>query len=195
MSQLLSGFCEEGHEILRPLSEFRRSPETFCLTCFDRKPDCLSAFAKNIDHASSEAFVYFVKLVDIEGSCASKIGITNKPDVSKRFSPGTFVEVYFSSSSAGRLNRAEAFVIETLLLADTQDFPYEKKFFIDEERTEEIEGWSELRDLNLPKDWVIALFEKYFQYVKNLGWVEAALQKLKTTSKEKELLLRHLKSP
>ena len=188
LSQLVSASCEEGHEISRPLSEFRRSPETFCLTCFERKPDCLSAFAKNLEHASSEAFVYFVKLVDIEGYCASKIGITNKPDVTKRFNSGCFVELFFSSFAVGRLTRAEAFVIESMLLVDTQDFPYEKKFYIDESRTAEIEGWSELRDLGLPKDWVIDLFQKYYQYVKNIGWVETALQKLKTTSKEKELL-------
>ena len=188
MSQFVSAMCEEGHEVFRPLSEFRRSPETFCLTCFERKPDCLSAFAKNLEHASGEAFVYFVKLVDIDGTYASKIGITNKPDVSKRFNGGTFAELFFSSSSVGRLTRAEAFVIESLLLVDTQDFPYEKKFYDDESRQEQIEGWSELRDLSLPKDWVIDLFKKYFGYVKEIGWVEVALQKLKTTSKEKELL-------
>ena len=34
----------------------------------------------------------------------------------------------------------------------------ERKFCIDESRTEELEGWSGLRDLSLPKDWVIDLF-------------------------------------
>ena len=188
MSQVIRAICSDNHVINRPLREFQRSPETFCTECFDRKPDRISDFCLNADHANSGAYIYYVLLKDIKGTLAKKIGITNKTPVSKRFSPGIFQNEIVLSNSIGRLSRASAFCIESFALKATKKYQFKKEFYDSEDMEKNFAGKTELRKLSLDDQFMKSLLADAVEKVEAEGWMLFALNRLKLTNKEKKLL-------
>ena len=194
LSQTITARCSDGHEIFRTLQDFNRSPETFCLTCHENKPDSILTFCRDKKRAESNAYIYFVLLKDIQGSLAKKIGITCKSPVSKRFSADIFERELIKSNSLANLTRAEAFCVESSLLRATKDYQYIGDFLDTENSGRNFEGYTELRRTSLDDSYVINQIEEDIKKVKQIGWIQFAKSNLKLTRKEREVVEKYLQS-
>ena len=186
LSQTLSAVCSEGHKITdRRLYDFVLAPEGFCKKCADHKPDSIRNIVRSPVRSSKRAYLYYVRLQDVEGKLFKKIGITKFSDPKLRFPSGFLDKQIELAGQDEYLSRAQVCALEYALLKSTESWSTKDEFVVSESAGQRarFRGHTELRDQSMPDKYLLDLIKSYSLQIRRDGWATFWLKQIPVSRK------------